>query len=142
VTALRVSPQPFELKVKKAKIVRAQGNVRSEAKHGMPGGLDQRYPDRTSIYPRNCAFKGLVSNPAWLESYEGSRKVVSPGSKGFRTSRLVDHSMTPLMRLPNDQFQYPDSAGALPSLNPYFIFRLPNALFFGGKSVQAWSGRN
>jgi hypothetical protein len=63
--------------------------VRSEAKHGVPGGGDQRYLYRSGINPRDCAFKGLVSNPAWLESYEGSRKVVSPTSKGLtRSSRL------------------------------------------------------
>jgi hypothetical protein len=89
VTALRGTPQPFELEVDKAKIVRAQGDVRSEAKHGVPGGGDQRYLDRSGINPRNCAFKGLVSDPAWLKPYEGSRKVVSPTSKGLiRTSRL------------------------------------------------------
>jgi hypothetical protein len=89
VTALRGTPQPFELEVDKAKIVRAQGDVRSEAKHGVPGGGDQRYLYRSGINPRDCAFKGLVSNPAWLESYEGSRKVVSPTSKGLtRSSRL------------------------------------------------------
>jgi hypothetical protein len=34
-------------------------------------------------------FKGLVSNPARLKSYEGSREVVSPTSKGLtRSSRL------------------------------------------------------
>jgi hypothetical protein len=55
----------------------------------VPGGGDQRYLYRSGINPRNCAFKGLVSDPAWLESYEGSRKVVSPTSKGLtRSSRL------------------------------------------------------
>jgi hypothetical protein len=87
--ALRGTPQPFELKVDKAKIVRAQGNVRSEPKHGVPGGRDQRYLDRSGINPRNCAFKGLVSKPARLESYEGSSKVVSPAPKRLvRSPRL------------------------------------------------------
>ena len=87
--ALRGTSQPFELEVDKAEIIRAQSNVRSKAKHGVPGGGDQRYLDRSGINPRNCAFKGLVSNPARLESYEGSRKVVSPTSEGLtRSSRL------------------------------------------------------
>jgi hypothetical protein len=89
VAALRGTPQPFELKVDKAKIVRARGNVRSEAKHGVPGGCDQRYVNRSRINPRNCAFEGLVSKPARLESYEGSSKVVSPAPKRLiRMSRL------------------------------------------------------
>jgi hypothetical protein len=88
-TALRGTPQPFELEIDKAKIVRAQSDVRSEAKHSVPGGGDQRYLDRSGINPRNCAFKGLVSDPAWFEPYEGSRKVVSPTPKGLiRMSRL------------------------------------------------------
>jgi hypothetical protein len=82
VTALRGTPQPFELEVDKAKIVRAQGDVRSEAKHGVPGGGDQRYLDRSGINPRDCAFKGLVSNPARFEPHKGSRKVVSQLPKG------------------------------------------------------------
>jgi len=85
-TALRGTPQPFELEVDKAEIIRAQSNVRSEAKHGVPGGGDQRYLYRSGINPRDRAFKGLVSNPAWLESYKGSRKVVSPTSKGLTRS--------------------------------------------------------
>jgi hypothetical protein len=89
VTSLRGTPQPFKLEVDEAEIVRAQGNMRSEAKHGVPGGCDQRYLDRSGVNPRDCAFKGLVGNPARLESYEGSSKVVSPISKGLiRTSRL------------------------------------------------------
>ena len=73
VAALRGTRQPFELKVDKAKVVRAQGNVRSEAKHGVPSGGDQRYPDRGGINPRNCTFKRLIRNPAWFKSYKGSR---------------------------------------------------------------------
>jgi len=77
------------LEVDETNFLRAQGNVRCEAKHGVPGRCDQRYLDRRGINPRNCAFKGLVSNPARLKSYEGSRKVVSPTSKGLtRSSRL------------------------------------------------------
>jgi hypothetical protein len=88
-TALRGTPHPFELEIDKAKIVRAQSDVRSEAKHGVPGGGDQRYLDRSGINPRNCAFKGLASDPAWFEPYEGSRKVISPTPKGLiRMSRL------------------------------------------------------
>ncbi len=88
-TALRGTPQPFELEVDKAEIIRAQGNVRSKPKHGMPGGRDPRYLDRSGINPRDGACKGLVSNPAWLESYKRSRKVVGPASKGLiQTSRF------------------------------------------------------
>ena len=88
-TALRCTPQPFELEIDEAKIVRAQSDVRSEAKHGVPGGGDQRYLNRSGINPRNRAFKGLVSDPAWFEPYKGSRKVVSPTPKGLiRMSRL------------------------------------------------------
>lgn len=86
VAALRGTSQPFELEVDKAEIIRAQGNVRSEAKHGVPRGRDQRYLYRSGINPRNCTFKGLVSNPTRLKSYEGSRKVVSPTSKGLTCS--------------------------------------------------------
>jgi hypothetical protein len=87
--ALRGTSQPFELEVDKAEVIRAQSNVRREAKHGVPSGCDQRYLYRSGINPRDCAFKGLVSNPARLKSYEGSRKVVSPTSKGLtRSSRL------------------------------------------------------
>ena len=87
--ALRGTSQPFELEVDKAEIIRAQSNVRSEAKHGVPRSCDQRYLYRSDINPRDCAFEGLVGNPARLKSYEGSRKVVSPTSKGLtRSSRL------------------------------------------------------
>jgi len=51
VAPLRRTSQPFELEVDKAKIVRARGNVRSEAKHRMPGGCDQRYLNRSGINP-------------------------------------------------------------------------------------------
>jgi hypothetical protein len=89
VASLRGASQPFELEVDKAKIVRARGNVRSKAKHRMPGGCDQRYLNRSGINPRNCAFEGQVSNLAWLKSNESSRKVVGPASKGLiRTARL------------------------------------------------------
>jgi len=64
--ALRGTSQPFELEVDKAEIIRAQGNVRSEPKHGVPGGCDQRHLYRSGINPRDGARKGLVSNPAWL----------------------------------------------------------------------------
>ena len=86
VAALCGTSQPFELEVDKAKIIRAQGDVRSQAKHGMPRGCDQRYLYRSGINPRDCAFKGLVNNPARLKSYKGSRKVVSPISKGLTCS--------------------------------------------------------
>src|ERR1700732_2317958 len=87
--ALRGTSQPFELEVDKAEIIRAQGNVRSEAKHGVPCGCDQRYLYRSGINPRDCAFKGLVSNPSRLKSYEGSREVVSPTSKGLTCSQRL-----------------------------------------------------
>src|ERR1700732_5262035 len=89
VTALRGTPQPFELEVDKAEIIRAQSNVRSKAKHGVPRGCDQRYLYRSCFNPRDCAFKGLVSNPARLKSYEGSRKNVSPTSKGLTCSQRL-----------------------------------------------------
>ena len=75
-TALRGTPQPFELEIDKAKIVRARGDVRSKTKHGVPSGRDQRYLDRSGACPANCALKRLLSNPARLESHEGSRKVI------------------------------------------------------------------
>lgn len=31
-----------------------------------------------------------------------------------------------------------DAASALPPLNPYFIFQMPTATFFGGQTVDAW----
>ena len=86
VATLRGTSQPLELEVDKAEIIRAQSNVRSEAKHGVPGGGDLRYLYRSGINPRDCAFKGLVSNPARLKPYEGSREVVSPTSKGLTCS--------------------------------------------------------
>src|SRR6478672_9187492 len=58
-TALRGTPHPFELEIDKAKIVRARGNVRSKTKHGVPGGRDQRYLDRSGVCPANCALKRL-----------------------------------------------------------------------------------
>jgi hypothetical protein len=89
VVALAGTPQPFELEIDEAKIIRARSNVRSEAKHGVPRGCDQRYLKRSGINLRDCAFEELVSSPARFESYERSREIVSPASKGLiRTSRF------------------------------------------------------
>jgi hypothetical protein len=57
--------------------------VRREAKDGVPGRSDQRYLDRSGIDLRDRTFKGLIGNPARLESHEGSRKVISPTSEGL-----------------------------------------------------------
>ena len=51
VAALRGTSQPFELEVDKAEVIRAQSNVRSEAKHSVPRGCDQRYFHRSGINP-------------------------------------------------------------------------------------------
>ena len=51
VAALRGTSQPFELEVDKAEVIRAQSNVRSKAKHGVPRGCDQRYFYRSGINP-------------------------------------------------------------------------------------------
>jgi hypothetical protein len=83
VATLRGTPQPFELEVDKTKIVRARSNVRSEAKHSVPGRRDQRYLDRSGIDLRDRAFKGPIGYPARLEAHEGSREVVSPTSEGL-----------------------------------------------------------
>jgi hypothetical protein len=55
----------------------------------MPRGCNSRNLDRSGINPKDGALEGSVRNPARLKPYEGSRKVVSPASKGLtRVSRL------------------------------------------------------
>jgi len=53
VATLRGTSQPFELEVDKAEIIRAQSNVRSEAKYRVPRGCDQRYFYRSGINPQD-----------------------------------------------------------------------------------------
>jgi aryl-alcohol dehydrogenase-like predicted oxidoreductase len=74
---------------------------------------------------------------AWVASRQGVSSVLIGAS---RAQQVTENIASLDIVLSPEHAALLDSAGALPSLNPYFIFRLPNALFFGGKSVQAWSG--
>ena len=72
---------------------------------------------------------------AWVVSRPGVSSVLIGASR----PQQVTENITSLdIVLSSEQVARLNAAGALPSLNPYFIFDLPNTLFFGGKSVEAW----
>jgi SAM-dependent methyltransferase len=71
---------------------------------------------------------------AWIASRQGVSSVLIGAS---RAQQVTENIASMDIVLNPEHAALLDSASALPSLNPYSIFRLPNAVFFGGKSVQA-----
>ncbi len=55
-----------------------------------------------------------------------------------RPEQLVQNIGSLDMELPDEHRQRLDDAGAMPPLNPYFIFELPRERIFGGQAVTPW----
>lgn len=72
---------------------------------------------------------------AWVAQRPGVSSVLIGASR----PKQVEENVASLnIELSAAQIARLDAAGALPSLNPYFIFSLPHEQIFGGHSVQTW----
>jgi len=74
---------------------------------------------------------------AWVAGRPGVSSVLMGASRAEQVRENVaslDIALTP------DQRDRLDAAGALPTLNPYFIFDMPREHIFGGCAVARWPG--
>ncbi|MCQ8242313.1 aldo/keto reductase [Rhizosaccharibacter radicis] len=75
---------------------------------------------------------------AWVSQRPGVASVLV-GAR--RPQQLADNLAATAVALGPDQLRRLEEASALPSLNPYFIFRLPRERLFGGSAVTPWETR-
>lgn len=88
------------------------------------------------------AVAGEVGRPmaqvalAWVASRPGVSSVLMGAS---RPEQVMENAGSLDVALSPDQQARLDAAGALPTLNPYFIFQMPREQIFGGGSIRPWS---
>ncbi len=74
---------------------------------------------------------------AWAASRPGVSSVLMGAS---RPEQVTENAASLDIVLSPDQQARLDAAGALPTLNPYFIFRMPREQIFGGGQIRQWAG--
>lgn len=72
---------------------------------------------------------------AWVANRPGVSSVLIGAS---RPEQLAQNVASLDIELADEQRERLDDAGALPTLNPYFIFDLPRERIFGGQAVTPW----
>ncbi|MHC9420175.1 aldo/keto reductase [Sphingomonas citri] len=72
---------------------------------------------------------------AWVTNRPGVSSVLLGAS---RPEQVRENVASLDIVLSSSQQQRLDAAGALPPLNPYFIFDLPLTSIFGGTAVRRW----
>ncbi len=73
---------------------------------------------------------------AWVLSRPGMTSLLLGAS---RPQQVTENMAALEVRLSEDQMARLDAVSALPDLNPYFIFRLPREMVFGGRAVTPWA---
>jgi aryl-alcohol dehydrogenase-like predicted oxidoreductase len=72
---------------------------------------------------------------AWLTRRSGVSSVLVGAS---RVEQLTQNIASLDLSFDDDQLRRLDEVSALPLLNPYFIFKMPPEVLFGGSKVTAW----
>lgn len=72
---------------------------------------------------------------AWLAAQPAMGSILIGAS---RPEQLRENVTALEIALSADQKTQLDTVGAMPLLNPYFIFDLPRARLFGGQDVRPW----
>ena len=72
---------------------------------------------------------------AWVLSRPGVSTLLMGASRPEQVTANIEALQ---IALSPDQQARLDAAGALPALNPYFIFQLPREVIFGGQPVKPW----
>lgn len=74
---------------------------------------------------------------AWVASRPGVSSVLMGAST---PEQVIQNAASLDITLSAAQLARLDTVGAVPTLNPYFIFRMPRPQIFGGGPIQPWTG--